>query len=414
MRGLSLVAGLVALIGCGSSASGPAPQGNDATTSELPRRDADGGAVAARTDASTDASADAGTSVDASEIGADASSAAPAVRYIGRFDTRDPNGPSAGWPASRVSIRFEGTALSANLKQEDRGSGSNYLDIVVDGVAAAAPLEVAPGTRTLPIVAGLAAGIHVVDIVRRTEGIQGTLQYLGFSYPQGGKLLAPPPEPRRRIEFLGNSAVDGYGVEGDGPTCTGGGTPPKFTNARKSVGYIASAKLNADLVLLGQSGKGVGVNLGSGDTDTFPILFERTLPDDRTSRFFPSTVEPDAFVLIASNLDIDLKGVALANAYEAFIAKIRSAYPRTHLLLVVSSYSTDDYPVGAMTRTRLTAMTQSIAASRATAGDSKVYAYAMKPYVDGQLTGCDYHPGPALHAQMAGELEGWLKARLGW
>lgn len=30
----------------------------------------------------------------------------PHIRYIGRFDMRDPAGPRANWPASAVEVRF--------------------------------------------------------------------------------------------------------------------------------------------------------------------------------------------------------------------------------------------------------------------------------------------------------------------
>jgi hypothetical protein len=118
--------------------------------------------------------------------------------------------------------------------------------------------------------------------------------------------------------------------------------------------------------------------------------------------------------LTLSNLDIDATDAARVAAYDAFVVRIRQVYPSAAIFLVVTSYSTDDYPVGLMTRTRLFATANAVAAQRATAGIAKVYAYAMAPYSDGQLTGCDYHPGPALHAQMAGELVGWLRTRLAW
>src|SRR5438552_18817826 len=42
----------------------------------------------------------------------------PAISFIGRFDTRDPAGPKAAWPGSRIVIRFEGTDLSVRFDDE--------------------------------------------------------------------------------------------------------------------------------------------------------------------------------------------------------------------------------------------------------------------------------------------------------
>jgi Carbohydrate esterase 2 N-terminal len=378
-----------------------------------PRVDGGGGADASGPDAALpDASVDAA----ALDAAADADlGMAPAVRYVGRFDESDPSGPTVAWPGARAIVRFEGTALEATLKEAGGGpGGTTYLDVLVDGVLRTPPLVLPQGTQAYALATGLAAGVHVVEVVKRTEANLGSVQFRGFSYPGGGRLLAPLPAPSRRIELMGNSAIDGFGVDGMGPECAGGNAPPETSNARKSAGYIASARLGADFVLLGASGKGVSINITMGDPETFPLLFERTLPNDPASRWTPSKFIPDAFVLVPSNLDIDLSDAALNAAYENFILKVRAAYPSAHLFLTVSAYSTDDYPANAMTRTRLVQMTSAIAARRAAAGDAKVYANAMTVYTDAQLTGCAYHPGPALHMQMAGELEGFIRTRLGW
>jgi hypothetical protein len=143
-------------------------------------------------------------------------------------------------------------------------------------------------------------------------------------------------------------------------------------------------------------------------------LFERTFPASMTPAWSYASYVPDAFILTTSNLDIDTPDPALTNAYLAFTTQIRAAYPAAHIFVVVTSYATDNYPVGKMVRTRFSAVANAVASARTAAGDTKVYAYAMTEYTEAQLTGCDYHPGPALHAQMAGELTSWLRTRLGW
>src|SRR5690242_11408783 len=40
----------------------------------------------------------------------------PAIRFVGRFDERDNEGPLCGWPGCRIIARFEGTAISAKLE----------------------------------------------------------------------------------------------------------------------------------------------------------------------------------------------------------------------------------------------------------------------------------------------------------
>jgi hypothetical protein len=350
------------------------------------------------------------------DSGSDASvdAGVPEVRYVGRFDESDPAGPRASWPAARAIVRFRGTALEAALKQEPGPSpGSAYLDVLVDGNVQGAPIEVTAITQTVSVASGLPLATHTIELVKRTEPLHGIVQFRGFSYPGGGSLLPPSPAPLRRIEVIGNSAISGYGIEGAGPSCPGG-APSSTFNARKSAASIVADRVGADLTLLGYNGKGYVQNFSASDTVTFPLLFPRTLPTDATSIWNFARAVPDAFVLIAANSDAEVSDTLLTSGYASFVATVRSKYPAAHIFLVVSSYASDDYPAGLMTRTRLLASSNQVVTQRAAAGDTKVYAYGMVPYLEPQLTGCYAHPGAALHVQMANELEPWIRTRLGW
>jgi hypothetical protein len=390
---------------------------------------ADGVAADAQTDApdaADDAAADA--NADVLDAGADASDAsdaadaakdsgpppAPAVRYVGRFVDTDPLGPRAAWPGARAIVRFDGTGLDATLALVNGFSGGpGYLDVIVDGIVQPNPIKVPQGTSNVTVANGLPAGVHTVELVKRTEANHGVVQFRGFAFPNGGQLLAPPAAPPRRIEVMGNSTISGYGVDGAGPNCPGGTTSATF-NARKSAGQVAATALGADLVLLAYGGKGVTKNLTNGDANTMPVLFDRTLPESAAFQWSFAKYVPDAFVMVVTNLDAETSEPTLTNAYEAFAIKLRAAYPNAHIMFALSAAATDDYPVGLMTRTRLRAMTTTVVSRRAAAGDLNLSKYAMTEYVNGQLTGCDYHPNEALHAQMGAELAGWLKAELGW
>jgi len=448
---ISFGATLLFAVACGSSAvstdAAPAPDAafvdaaanaDDAASAEDAPRDvaladaqgqdsgaetgpADGGADApadvSAGDASADATSDAGS--DASDAGADAAidagpPPAPAVRYVGRFVDSDPLGPRAAWPGARAIVRFDGTRLDATLALVNGFSGGpGYLDVVIDGVVQPTPLMVAQGAATVTVASGLAAGVHTVELVKRTEANHGVVQFRGFTYPNGGQLLAPPPAPVRRIEVMGNSTISGYGVDGAGPNCPGGTTSATF-NARKSAGQVAATAVGADLVLLAYGGKGVTKNLTNGDVNTMPVLFDRTLPESASFPWSFAKYVPDAFVMVVTNFDSKTAEPTLTNAYEAFVIKVRAAYPNAHIMLALSAAATDDYPVGLQTRTRLKAMTATVVSRRAAAGDVNLSKYAMTEYVNGQLTGCDYHPNEALHAQMGAELATWLRAELGW
>lgn len=398
--------------------TGIGPESDAASDTAAP---VDGASDVGSLDGASDAQDDAITP-DANDAGSDASDAAPdnfvpptpAIRYVGRFEDTDVNGLRAGWPASRTIVRFDGTALSASISHVNGFSGGpTYLDVIVDGIVQGAPLSVPVGISNVSIVSGLAAGAHTVELVKRTEALHGVVQFRSFSYPNGGQLLAPPPTPTRRIEVMGNSAISGYGVDGAGPNCAGGATAVTY-NARKSGAQVAATALGADLVFLGYAGKGVTKNITAGDAQTLPVLFDRTLPETNAYAWSFAKYVPHAFVMVITNIDAETAEPALTNAYEAFAIKIRNAYPGAHVMLVVSAAATDDYPVGLMTRTKLKAMAASVVTKRKASGDQNISSHAMTEYVNGQLSGCDYHPNEALHQQMGAELVSWLKAELGW
>ncbi len=352
--------------------------------------------------APTPASADSGAS------SSSGSTVSMVSRYVGRVDSLS----RMGWPGTRFVMRFHGTeAKAALVTTAGYLSGETYFDVSVDGVARATPQAAPAGTTAVTLASGLANGDHEVELVKRTEGTFGVTQVTSLAVSSGGFLTEGAlPVPTRFVEMMGNSAIEGYGVDGAGPMCAA--SAPTH-DAKKSAPYLTALDLGADLSLLGVSGKGIGANIAPSDMDTMRVLFERALPESSMPAH-GFVRKPGAFVLFASNTDIALADGPLATAYADFMTRVRAVYPSTPLLLVVSAYSTDDYPVGQNARTRLVAMSNEVVRRRTMAGDGNVYAYAMTVYVEGQLTACESHPGPALHRQMATELTGWIRTRAGW
>ncbi len=308
-------------------------------------------------------------------------------------------------------LRFEGTQLDVDLAQTDGyGGGPSYFDVLLDGAVLPAPLIVPKGAHAFTVAKNLSNTVHAVELVKRTEARHGVVQVVGWRFPTGGRLLSPPPALTRRIEVISNSAMTGYGMEGSSPECPGGAN---VYNARKSAPNLAAEALRADLSFVGYSGKGVTHNNFPGDNDFFPILWQRASPDNAALGAAPVVV-PDALVLVASGLDAEQSDAMMTRGYTDFVATIRATYPTSHLFLVNPASNSDDWPVGQQTRSRFNTLFQKVAAQRAVAGDSKVYAYAMTESANGQASGCDYHPGAALQAEMAGQLEAWVRVRLGW
>ncbi|MBX3190002.1 MAG: hypothetical protein KF819_23455 [Labilithrix sp.] len=424
--GLAVVVSLCTAFGlaaCGASSDDPADGGTgeggggDGSTSDGPIGDGSPADDASNDGASNDAS-DAGTDADA---GQDAGP--PAVQLIGRFDTTDPAMPATAWPGGRIVARFNGTSATLTLTQTFDGfsGGPSWFNVIVDGTPQA-PFSIdAAGSPIDHVVDGLAAGDHTIEFEKRTEAKNGTVKLVGLTFAGGTGLLPPPLRKNRRIEFIGESTIDGFGVEGTAATCGASAAPHEFDNVRKSITHFTATSLAAEAHVLGYSGKGVAINSFALDLDVMPILFGRALPIMMGGGGTPWTFAnwtPDVVVISLGGVDY-LNGVSAAPAnfrtkYGEFIANIRTQYgASTHIFLTVWS-QVKDLGGDFNQRTALTADLDALVTARQGVGDNKVYRYQFPVAAMTDETGCLSHANEAHHQAMANLLVTEIKSKTGW
>jgi hypothetical protein len=360
---------------------------------------------------------------DASADGTPTPQGPPAISYLGRFDTRDAAGPKASWPGSRVVIRFEGTDLTVRLDDQLAADkpGPSEWDATIDGVLQP-KFTLVRGPQDYVVAKGLAPGVHVVELYKRSESQVGVTQLLGVDY-HGGKLLAPPPAPARRIEIIGDSAATAFGVDGSGPTCPGANDAAKYESFRESWGAILGTTFGADVHGTSYSGKGLLKNIWRPDTEVMPRLFTRANPEDDASTFDFSSWQPHVVVVMIGGNDFDVGQPvddepatldAFTTAYESFVATLRGAYPDAHLYLAPSPTLSDDQPLGRSSRTNVKAAIAAVVSSRSSAGDARVHAAEPAVAASAEITGCDGHGGPAFHVRVAQELAASIGPTVGW
>lgn len=364
--------------------------------------------------------------VDGGEAGTDRDAGPqgpPAIGYVGRFDTRDPAGPKAAWPGSRVLIRFEGTDLTVRLDDQLAADkpGPSEWDATIDGTLQP-KLTLVRGPQDYVVAKGLTPGVHFVELYKRSESQVGVTQLLGVDY-HGGKLLAPPPPSTRRIEIIGDSAATGFGVDGIGPSCPGANDAAKYESFRESWGAILGTTFGADVHGTSYSGKGLLKDIWRPDTEVMPRLFARANPEDDASTFDLSSWQPHVVVVTIGGNDFDV-GLpvddgpvtleAFTAAYESFVATLRGAYPEALFFLTPSSTLSDDQPLGRASRTNVKAAIAAVVASRTSVGDAHVYAAEPAIAAPAEITGCDGHGGPAFHVRVARELAASIGPLVGW
>jgi lysophospholipase L1-like esterase len=344
---------------------------------------------------------------------ASAVDAAPAVRFVGRMDNSTPGEPKFEWEGSAIEANFSGTQLAVTIAGDP--ATPNYFAVVIDG-AAQPTLVVNGATPTrYPLATSLASGPHHVLLVRRDEAFQNTTQFVSFDVGPSGQLLAPPPAPARRIEFIGDSITAGYGVE-----CTNAsmGFTAATENEYIAYGSIAARDLGAEAHIIAWSGEGVYRNYGAApDAGTLmPAYWRLTRPTVPGNAWDFSSWTPDVVVVnLGTNdfsttppADIDAQYQA---AYLAFLQQIHATYPSAYVFCALGPMLADPHLSEART-----AIKSAIGAMQA-GGLSRIALVEFPPQscgTDGSGCGCDGHPNPATHEQMATLLESAIRPALGW
>lgn len=351
---------------------------------------------------------------------ADTNPGVPAVQRIGRFDDTDGVGPRMAWPGTRVVARFNGTGASVTLSRTHAGfqGGPSWFNVVVDGTVTTT-FSVSGASEVHTLASELPLGDHTVEIEKRTEANHGTVRFEGFAFEGGTGLLPPPARRTRRIEFVSESTIDGFGVEGTRVDTTAanycnGGAPPQFDNVRKSVAFYTAEVLAAEMHVTAYSGKGIAQNNSAGDTATMPVIFGRALPDPGagTTWSFASWT-PDVVVVSLGGVDYK-DGVAgvpsdFQTKYTAFLATIRAHYPNAEIWVTVWSQ------IKGASRTSLSSTLDAVVAARASAGDNAVRKLLFPEAVLAtDETGCYFHANDAHHAAMATTLSTAIKTVTGW
>jgi lysophospholipase L1-like esterase len=371
-----------------SGLSGSAAEPLDATTEPEASSEMDGAVTSAGEDAGP---ADAGP---------------PAVRFVARVDRTNAMGPRFAWSGSTILARFTGSSIGIDLM-----GPTTYFDVSIDGTMQAAPLLLQTGTTSYPLATGLAAGPHELTVYRRNEpGISttGDTTYLGLILdPAGGALLPPSLPSTRRIEIVGDSVTSGYGNESVGGQC-----PNALLSQNYDVAYgaVAARTVNADLITIAWTGKGMYRNNQGDTTLTMPILYGRTLPDITTSTWDFTSWIPDAVVIYLGNNDFGKgdPGQPYVTTYNTFIARVRTNYPKALIICTIGpNLSGTD-----LTEER--AYVQGIVTAENTAGDMNVVFLEMPQPTAAEGTGCGGHPLAVTHARMGAALAALLQMKLGW
>jgi hypothetical protein len=338
----------------------------------------------------------------------------PGPQFVGRWDTTQADAPATAWPGGRIVARFDGTAIHATLSQTNGfGGGNTWMNVIVDG-AVTKKVEIKDVHQDVEVATNLAPGEHVVELEKRTEANLGTIAFEGFTLPGGGTLLSPPARSERRVEFLADSTIDGYGADGVVNGDCAGTDPPELNDVHKSMAAKLSASLGAESHILAYSGKGLVQNEAGDTGPTFPMIYGRTLPEVDGSVWDFTSWTPDVVVVSLGGSDVttDAAPPGLQGAYDNLITSIRGRYPNAHVYMTVWS-QIKDLGAGSNLRTALKTVLDAIKSAHAADDKLHVFVFNEADYPQDE-TGCDEHANEAHATETASEIGAAIKADVGW
>jgi hypothetical protein len=339
----------------------------------------------------------------------------PYFQYTGRIDFTNPKKPTFSYPGVSVKANFQGTTLTAIIK--DYGSGSatttNYFNVIIDG---GTPIVLKTNnTDTLyTISTSLSDTDHTFELIKRTESSVGKCDFRGLKLGSGKALLSPSSRPTIRFEFIGDSYTCGYGNEVNIPQ--GGNPNTGFhsvnENNYNAWGAIATRSMNAEYVCTAASGRGLYRNNTGSTSGTIPSVYDQIITDQSSPVWDHNNYIPNVIVMHLGTNDFypvsqgsAIDSAAFVSTYINFINKLRGYYPAACIICAVPNGLSDYYPEGANNYTHAKNFIKSIVDFMHTQGDNKVYNFIMtKQGTQGEAYGEDYHPSLQTHQIMASDL----------
>ena len=319
------------------------------------------------------------------------------IRYVGRFDFTDPKKPKFWAPGAYIQARFRGTSCEIAVNDEVRyGTTHNYIEVAVDS-RPPFRVQTTGKTNVLPVT-GLPPGAHTITLCKDTESEMGYLEFVGLRCEA---LLPPPPQPRRKMEFIGDSITCGASSDLSLVPCDKRKWYDQH-NAYLSYGPTTARALHAQWHL--SSVSGIGLMHSCCDMKaTMPDVFGSLNLRDKALPWDFGRYQPEVVTICLGQNDGEQDPTAFRDNYTKFIQQVRTAYPKAQIVCLSSPMG--DARLTAYLKDNLTLIVDQMHQS----GDKNVHAFFFSRSYN---SGCGGHPDVTQHQQIAGELTAYLQTTL--
>lgn len=263
------------------------------------------------------------------------------ISYMGRIGMTD-SCAEIYWTGSSVTINVAAAnSVKALLADE---TGNNYYYVIVDGDGSkATKIKIDKEKKFYTLAANLTIIKHSIELFKLTNTDLITTRFYGFEIDSAAQIVETEVNPKRKIEFFGNSITCGHGAE-DNSNNSGA---PEFFNNYRAYGAVTARHFNAQYHCTSKSGIGITV---SWFPEVMPDIYNRLNPKDSNSRWDFSQYIPDIVVVNLFQNDSWLVNMPehpqfkarfgsskpsesyIIESYKSFIQSIRNKYPKAHII----------------------------------------------------------------------------------
>lgn len=355
----------------------------------------------------------------------------PQVRALGRHTGRDPL--TLFWTASGIELEFTGSELWVDFFADYKVM-EPWVSVELNG-AWLARFAVNPGASRVCLFRGMTPGRtkHVrllKDVQAMHDDPAHLLQITGLEYA-GGEFL-PLPEPKYRLEFVGDSITSGEGAIGAKPEEDWVGA---FFSAENHYARMTADALGAEYRCLSQSGWGIVSGWDNDPRHVMPPYYAQVcgvamgtrnaaLGAQQENDF--AAWQPDAVIFNLGTNDCgafdnppwtdpetgkvyQLRRLSngdfhpadaqkAADGVQSFLTLAREKNPQAALVWCIGMLGTALAPV----------LRQGVEQYKAATGDARAFFLEL-PEATAETMGARQHPGAECHRQAAQVLTAFLK-----
>jgi len=265
----------------------------------------------------------------------------PNLQYVGRWDMSNPLRPLHSWPGVQIYAEFSGTSIGVRMADSE-----NYYNVYIDGKLHSVFHGSSAADSDYTVASDLKNERHTFLLNKRNCAQNTICAFAGLWLDEGAQVFPPPPQPERRIEFIGDSFTVAEGNEATAAKMPWHDTFP-VTNIDQSFAAIITRHFHAQYHVTARSGIGMVTDWSGNRSLNMPDRFDRALMDAPEPKWDFQQWQPDLVVVCLGLNDYSgLKEkdghVSAENStwyrsrYHDFLATLRRVYPGKKIIAVAA------------------------------------------------------------------------------